>query len=373
MRYFLISLLAVLISACSNDMLSFQEFEPEIKLVDINKDYLSTRGTQNLDGPIFSFKSQEVYENFLSELKGLSVLEKQKLVKRYGFVSLVEIANQADQELESIAAACKTEEDFRSEYQAYKNRYKEILVDNPVDSLDLSLYTPATDNEDLLYLINGYHKIIINGKIVDVAVKEEMNEKDRKVFANNEIQTINHQNLETRGVVEDYSSESQWPVNGFIEIMGSKKTIFDSEVSGNYISFHFGSQKKMWYGWKRDSDRCFYFRLANLGYWHVIKNKPLCETNVSPSTYYFSYNNVYGTPISGSFEHLVGECEPFPSPLANPAYTAKIYVWTDLMCETDSNGNTIYQTYPYGGQVYPINFPLFITDHSFPCKISLTR
>lgn len=371
-RRFLLMFLAVCLAACSDDFVDFPQDAVDVCVVNISNDAVGTRNSGNGDNTVLSFNDKQSYDKFMLKLNSLDNKAKQQLVNGLGFVNLVSIAEQADEELEMIGEMSKTESDFRLAYHDYKRRYDGILVSNDVDSLDLSLYTPAVEGSNLQYVINGNHKIIIGGEFVEVPVQNRMNEQDRVLFANNELRVIQKPLLcETRSIASEYAGESDWPVNGFVEVVGSKKTIFSCELDNSYMSFHFGSQKKMWYGWKRDNDRCFYFRLYNVNNWHVQTGTNLYINNLSPSTYYFSLNGAYESSIGGSFECLVGPLDPMPYPVIEMTYSAKIYVWTDLMCEKDANGNTIYQTFSF--EQLPTQFPLFVTDNSFPSKILLVK
>lgn len=119
------------------------------------------------------------------------------------------------------------------------------------------------------------------------------------------------------------------------------KTIFDCKIENNKIIFHFGFQKKMWYGYKRDSMSCF-FRLANMKGLTNVGNPDVSQTLYHPATYFWG---TIGNYLSfGTADVSFGDVVINPAPIKD-AYTVtgEIYVWNEKMMDKDSNNNIIYQ------------------------------
>lgn len=110
------------------------------------------------------FPSETGYQAFLEKLKAMSHQERIELTNNLGLTSLQEIANIADIELETIGKEATSESDFRNKYEQYVEKYNGILISNPYDASDLSLYVP--DGENLAtYTINENGLIAIGNEI----------------------------------------------------------------------------------------------------------------------------------------------------------------------------------------------------------------
>lgn len=93
---------------------------------------------------VLCFASEAKYNEFVNKLKNLSNEEKAHTIKKLGFTNLNELAKIADTELDSIGENSNNEAEFRTKYNSYLNKYAEVFVTNKYDSLDLSLYIPAS-------------------------------------------------------------------------------------------------------------------------------------------------------------------------------------------------------------------------------------
>ena len=259
------------------------------------------------------FPSETGYQAFLEKLKAKSHQERIELTNNLGLTSLQEIANIADIELETIGKEATSESDFRNKYEQYVEKYNGILISNPYDASDLSLYVP--DGENLAtYTINENGLIAIGNEIRKIELTNDLSPKDKSLY------------LASTAVARDKTdfAGSSHEVNG-------KKTIYSVQLMQNIcLNVHIGFQKKMWYGWKRDNARDAYYFLDvsspfQYTYWltPVGAGAPSIQTNIPcPDMYFFS------TP--GTIDYSTGYF------LNNCRYVqGKLYVWTDQTAETD--------------------------------------
>lgn len=325
---------------------------------------------------ILAFDDESSYNDFVVYLMQKTPAQREDILVSLGFECLQTINIKADKELDEIGEKSASAEEFRTKYDAYKEKYKGVLVPNTFDSSDLSLYIPTTKNMQITpYLVGRCNQIMVGNKLRTIPFSNQMNNNDKLVFASSFPECHEENSVITRTVEKDYASEDSWPINGFKDKSGGKKTIFACSVDkNNKLAFHFGAQKKMWYGWKRDY-RNFFFRIESMhGVYNI--NPMAVSSNLVPNTYYF------GT--SKSFEYIgvkditIADVTLMPIiSLKEYEITGKVFVWTDRMYEKDANNNIIYQE--TGDPTIPRptipreNFPLLKKEHSLPCKIVLTK
>ena len=92
-----------------------------------------------------------------------------------GVSTLHEIALQADDELEKIGNTAMSEKQFRNLYEKYKAKCNGILVSNPLDEYDLSLYVPDGDNIDS-YIANTNGVYVVGNRVVKVDLGNDVSE-----------------------------------------------------------------------------------------------------------------------------------------------------------------------------------------------------
>ena len=319
-----------------------------------------------------SFANEEDFERFVGILRAKTSVQRIQLIKSLGFECLAMINDEADKELDAIGATATSEADFRAKYEIYKKKYLGILVANPMDKTDLSLYLPAAkDTVVSPYLVGMCNKVLVAGSLREIPFSDEMNEDDKIVFATNYSEV---QSKTTRSCEKDYTDENSWPVNSFKERIGNHKIIFDSSVSDDYkLNFHFGAQYKMWYGWKRNN-RQFFFRLENMDGCDKI-NPDANQSYLTPNTYFFGTGVDFYSYTKMDI-HVADVKRLTPPAVDRYAVSGKMFLWTDLQEEKDANGNVIYQG--TGDPTIPRpniprkNFPLFKIENSFPAKLSLS-
>lgn len=107
--------------------------------------------------------------------------ERLSYVKSYGLISLQQLAEIADDELEIIGSEANSETEFRELYDSYTKKYEGFLINNQYDTSDLSLYVPEGDDM-ATYVINEEHKVVIGDKIKTVSLENDMSEADKAVL-----------------------------------------------------------------------------------------------------------------------------------------------------------------------------------------------
>lgn len=239
--------------------------------------YIDANGniTKNGDvkNQVLCFGSEEQYNAFTRKIKSISTDEKKDFFDELGFNNLKKIEEIADCELDSIGENCSCEVDFRNEYKKYVSRYAKALVTNKLDSTDLSLYVPASADEDLYPYIVGVNKmVVVNNQPRIINFFDGMNSLDEKMFATkSDVQemlvtekgkrkatywhgeNVNGKNVKATGTNDVKCSKMDCSLK--VHFSCDVKRTGDKEGD---VLFHFGAQKKMWYGWKRTS-REFYF------------------------------------------------------------------------------------------------------------------
>ena len=342
----------------------------DIAFVNSNGSITKSGDRQN---QILTFSSEAQYNDFIRKISSLSKAERIDFFESIGFCNLLEISKEADKELDSIGNNSKNAEDFETQYSSYVKKYNDVLVSNKFDSSDLSLYIPSSENDDINPFIVGRRKqIAIEGQLRTISFSNDMNSTDKDLFAKEHtvIDADNVVNLKSRGAVP--TPESEWPVNGFIEKRGSKKTVFSFYTSGTDVKFHFGTQKKMWYGWKRDNNRHIFFRTKDLSGFKLNysrlelqctgePSKTMPGVTQYPSTYWFPSPNQQFAYVSNN-DYKFGDVNPLPSPVPYGLIKGKFYIWTDMM----TGGDNIHY------DLKPVFMPILDEANCFPCRIELT-
>lgn len=166
------------------------------------------------------FDSKMTYDAAIKQLETMSDEEKLAFAERYGLQSLQQLAVVADEELEQIGAEATSEADFRKKYEAYKEKYAGILITNPYDSSDLSLYVPDGDNVST-YLMNANGMVAIGDAVEIMQLKNEMSKSDKACFG-----------LQKSNFVETMNYNEEWYTNDFSvsNYVKSKKLTFRIEI-----------------------------------------------------------------------------------------------------------------------------------------------
>ena len=318
-----------LLSSCNDETINMESHAPNnqsIQLVKIENgkvlSYETSRSSNTSDGYALKFATEDIYNSVIFQLSNMTTKEKLAYITKLGLTSLQKTSIIADTELEKIGAEAIDENDFREKYEIYKNKYEGILIPNLYDDNDLSLYVPDGDNI-LTYLVSNTKTIVVGEEVRSISLTNDMSESDKAVF------TPKAKTLYSRAVT--------WYDNGFNEKYagGNKKLTFDVSIKDpaeRTMNVHLGAQKDMWYGWKRDTAREFYFEsyLDNFIY--------LATTGTHIVEVPRSQRYCYGD-CGGKLDIILGKGGAFTSiPISG-----KMYVWTDMIAESDANGNPLYE------------------------------
>ncbi len=268
-----------------------------------------------------SFESEAAYNKALEDLEKLSRSEKLMLTNSVGFLSLQQICDIADKELDLIDSISVDVEDFLERYNAYVNRYEGQLVRNPYDSTDMSLYIPD-DLEMSTYLINGNRDVVI----------------DKVVMRSPIINVNDSQYSVTSGYSNGYQSYSWQSIYN-----NSKKTSVNVQIlTTGDVMMKVGCQKKITLGWKRDTNRMIFAYLSN-----------------SSFTIHLEYNHVLTAPTCYLASVGTGKIDFMKIGDANgTGASGNLYVWTDQTIDPDlgfhgeyvysqTDNATYYASFPY--------------------------
>lgn len=290
-------------------------------LISGNSRGASARRTSGKGQLALCFQDEATLEKFKTELSNMSSDEREHTISKYGVANLHTLAAEADKELEEIGTNATSEEDFRARYAEYKQKYDGFLLADPKDSTDLSLYVPDGDNiESYIGNTNGFY--MVGGKIESVNLKHEVSKA--VLLMSNAAPTAGEP---TNTSV--YSPKKH------------KRVYFSAYMQGIYLWVSMSCKKKMWYGWKNDPDRSYYFDpylSSNFAYLTSGKYGQDVEMGRLPR-YIFNNNTKNG------FSIILGKLKgAFP-------ITGEFYTWTDMTSEHDANGNDI--TEKINGYVVP--------------------
>jgi hypothetical protein len=298
------------------------------------------------------FDSKMTYDAAIKQLETMSDEEKLAFAERYGLQSLQQLAVVADEELEQIGAEATSEADFRKKYEAYKEKYAGILITNPYDSSDLSLYVPDGDNVST-YLMNANGMVAIGDAVEIMQLKNEMSKSDKACFG-----------LQKSNFVETMNYNEEWYTNDFSvsNYVKSKKLTFRIEIVGpgdGSTQIHIGAQKHMWYGWKRDDNRELYYtpRLSNMYYQGVVNGHLV----PFPQAERYCHKG-------GKLEIVIGKKNVLSQPV-----TGTVLVWSDCIAEKDANGNFLYESKQIlnGGKLETALVPKCLESSAFHVRVNL--
>ena len=174
-------LFVIMLAACENDeQLPFKTANslPAVSTVMVSHGKivnLQTRASNTMGQVALRFKDSESLRSYRQSLENKTEEEKIKSVEALGVSTLHEIALQADDELEKIGNTAMSEKQFRNLYEKYKAKCNGILVSNPLDEYDLSLYVPDGDNIDS-YIANTNGVYVVGNRVVKVDLGNDVSE-----------------------------------------------------------------------------------------------------------------------------------------------------------------------------------------------------
>lgn len=348
-KFYLLCCLPLFMS-CQNEEIDVKKNSDTNDLTGIELVYVPSESSVDIDVRssasnkkyALKFDTEAIFSNTLEILNNMNDSERLAFAKKYGLISLQEIAKEADIELEIIGKEATNESDFKDKYEKYINKYKGILISNPYDNTDLSLYVPDCDN--IFTYLTGESGIIIVGNTVKKDLySNKIGESDRFAF------NVMVQSRATSNLSE-----------GFQKKDGSKKTICNVSLDPNtlFVNVHIGLQKKMWYGWKRDDNRDIYYHIELSNFVYNFWGRYGNQINIGcPNFYVFN-----GT---GKVDYKTGYM------LANTTNLSGIIrVWTDRMVGTTK---VEYKGVVVDSEYKTITLPQLINNNAYSLNINLIR
>ena len=275
------------------------------------------------------FISESDYQSTITEISHMTAKERLEYVDN--FISLQKLANEADMELDEIGAVATSEADFRTKYAQYVEKYSEKLITNKYDVEDLTLYVPDGDNLST-YLINENKKVVIGNEVKEISLNNDMSSSEKAVFA-----------ADTRaGATNQFT---------FKETKDGKKTTGSVTLEASSgIFVHVGCQKKLWYGWRRDTHRDIFFQLSASPMYYTLPNAIGEPYRLNSVQYHAFHDN------GGDYKFATGGLQP-----GNRILSGNLRVWTDMMVNTADSVLYKYVYVNYEGKKYG-NFG----DHKLP-------
>lgn len=263
-----------------------------------------------------NFKNEESLNSFVEKLQPMTFEERLLVIKNLDVTNRFDIASLADAELDSIDSISTSESDFLDKYGKYEEKYKGLLVRNSEDTEDLSLYVPDGDNINA-YIGNKNLNIVVSGNVRQLSLSDDV--------AESVVQET--QMMKALEAKQSLAATSTSYTNSFVYTKDKKRLYFNTYLTGQNFHVKMHMKKKMWYGWKNDSHRQYFFE----SYLSVLNYYINGHLGTRQERYIFTSN------VSNGFDIILGT-------LATAKLTGQIYTWTDMTTDHDSNGNQLYET-----------------------------
>lgn len=314
---------AIMLTACSSDEIELNSSslptDNEVSVVFIRDGKMSATRSSQTDGQIaLSFASESSFQKFKEHLSNVSDDEKLSITQKYGVANLHNIAIVADNELEEIANNATSETDFRTKYAEYKKKYEGILISNDLDSLDLTLYVPDEDNVET-FIANANGVYVVNNEIRQANINKELSELVK----------------EASTITSSVPSKTVTDINTtMFRPQSNKKIYFSAYAVGERLWVKMYAKKHMWYGWKNDPNRAYYYDsyLGN-NFVYLMQGKNGQEIVASRLPRY-----IYNQNVKNGFNHILGK-------ITDGNYvTGNFHLWCDITAEHDANGNVKTET-----------------------------
>ena len=286
----------------------------------------SSRGSAETNA--LCFADEKSFEEFKAELSRKDYDEKLAETDKFGVVTIQRIADDANTELEEIGENAVSEQDFRSKYSAYVEKYKGVLYTNPNDETDLDLYVPG-EKDILSFIANKDGVYVVGEEICKAPLSKELPYS----FVNSVSP------LATTPHVNSYTVEPQ----------RHKKVSFSIARRAFIVHVTMECKKKMWYGWKNDDARIMMF----------VPNFDMNGTGLTVAKWLDTRNFRVG--VSSKYK-LDTDLLTLGG---SGALKGKVYTWTDLTAEHDANGQVIFDV------VNKIQYPRCLDSKSETVIINL--
>lgn len=283
-----------------------------VEVVVVSNDEVLPSAKTSAGDLALQFADEASFDAFKEKLAPLSSDERAALVSRYGILNLHDLAAKADEELESIGDRASSLGEFKSMYKDFRKKYDGLLTLDATDASDVSLYVPKGESVES-YIANEKGCYVVGGKVRHYdASKISISSVNAPV---------------TRGTVAGTNEMSFHPND-----MSNKVVYFSTYLEMNYVRVSMHAKKKMWYGWKNDPSRDYFFDSYLNGAYYVSLDSNGKEV-VSPRLprYIFTNNVKNGFNIrlakrANNTQRVTGE----------------FHVWCDYTAEHDENYNYIY-------------------------------
>ena len=300
----------------------------DIEVVEVSNGNV-VQGTRTLgDGELaLKFDSEASFQKFKNELLNESSFARTETISKYGIQNLYDLADDADAELEKIGNEATSLSDFNAKYSEYKKKYEGLLITDASDNSDVSLYVPNADSPES-YIANKDGYFVVGNEV-------------RKISINSAI----YPTLSSVPTQKALSQEGTVAGTNKVELRPSnnRKIYFEAYAQGYYLRVKMHAKKHMWYGWKNDPHRQYFFDsyLGN-NFAYLGQGKYGQEIIVDRLPRYI-FNNKKA--VKKGFDIILGKR------LTAAKFTGEFHVWSDLTSEHDKDGNDI--TEKVGNYVIP--------------------
>lgn len=287
------------------------------------------QGTRTLgDGELaLKFDSEASFQKFKNELLNESSFARTETISKYGIKNLYDLADDADAELEKIGNEATSLSDFKAKYSEYKKKYEGLLRTDASDNSDVSLYVPNADSPES-YIANKDGYFVVCNEV-------------RKISVNSAI----YPTLSSVPTQKALSQEGTVAGTNKVELRPSnnRKIYFEAYAQGYYLRVKMHAKKHMWYGWKNDPHRQYFFdSYLDNNFVYLGQGKYGQEIIVDRLPRYI-FNNEKA--VKKGFDIILGKR------LTAAKFTGEFHVWSDLTSEHDKDGNDI--TEKVGNYVIP--------------------
>ena len=261
------------------------------------------------------FKDNKSFIDFISKMEVLSDEERINVLSNYEVSSLHTIALLADSELENIGNHAASETEFRTLYGLFIDKYKDQLITNNMDSTDLELYVPEGDNI-MTFIANESKEYVVGDKVITLSLNNELPQYTQRMYAAEYSSSSN--------TSPDYNTDVYSPIDG-------KKIYFDAYMIGERMWVKMHARKKMWYGWKNDPNRTYFFdSYLSMNFQYLSQGANGQEIVVSPLPRY-----VFNQNVENGFNIILGRIN------GGVNITGQIKTWCNYTSEHDSDGNQL--------------------------------
>ncbi len=311
---------SLLFSCTDDDGLSTNSASPDkdgIEVVEVSNGNV-VQGTRTLgNGELaLKFDSEASFQKFKNELLNESSFARTETISKYGIKNLYDLADDADEELEAIGNKATSLSDFNTRYSEYKKKYEGLLVTDASDNSDVSLYVPNSDTPES-YIANKDGYYVVGNEVRKISVTSNNNPTHPS--------TPSQKAPSQEGTVAGINKVELRP-------RGNKMILFEAYAQGNYLRVKMSAKKHMWYGWKNDPNRQYFFDSYLDNFVYLGRGKYGQEAIVDRLPRYI-FNNK--KTVKNGFDIILGKRQTAAK------LTGEFHVWSDLTSEHDKDGNDI--------------------------------